>query len=173
MIGDLLDLAAVISPQLSKTWYELANWCYKWGRKSSDIIQLDSIQSEVVSIEGSILANMMPAHTSNEEKIYISNLFSKGLKCMNISEILNTSNENVYTDDKSSISMNQLFNSETFIYEARNLLLKNCKSLTSENIEGLLNEWKFKIKRVLHFQKVSCKSYFTFLKLNDKVEKIF
>ena len=36
ILGDLLDLSTLVSPKLSKTWYTMANWCYKWGKKNAE-----------------------------------------------------------------------------------------------------------------------------------------
>lgn len=36
LLGRLLNLSTVECPTLSKAWFTLAGWCYKWGRKSVD-----------------------------------------------------------------------------------------------------------------------------------------
>lgn len=36
LIGRLLHLSTIECPTLSKAWFTLAGWCYKWGRKSVD-----------------------------------------------------------------------------------------------------------------------------------------
>ena len=36
VIGRLLHYSTMQCPKLSKAWFSLANWCYKWGRKSVD-----------------------------------------------------------------------------------------------------------------------------------------
>ena len=36
LIGRLLHLSTIECPTLSKAWFQLAGWCYKWGRKSVD-----------------------------------------------------------------------------------------------------------------------------------------
>lgn len=40
LIGRLLNLSTVECPTLSKAWFTLAGWCYKWGRKSVDNARL-------------------------------------------------------------------------------------------------------------------------------------
>ncbi|KAG1650713.1 Serine/threonine-protein kinase SMG1 [Nymphon striatum] len=35
-VGHLYHLAIAQCPSLSKTWFNFANWCYKWGRKAVD-----------------------------------------------------------------------------------------------------------------------------------------
>jgi len=36
LVGQLLKLSTMQCPTLAKTWFALANWCYKWGRKAVD-----------------------------------------------------------------------------------------------------------------------------------------
>lgn len=36
LVGQLLKLSTMQCPTLAKTWFTLANWCYKWGRKAVD-----------------------------------------------------------------------------------------------------------------------------------------
>ena len=36
VIGRLLHLSTMQCPILAKSWYTLAGWCYKWGRKAVD-----------------------------------------------------------------------------------------------------------------------------------------
>jgi len=36
VLGSLLNLATVQAPDLAKSWFALAGWCYKWGRKLID-----------------------------------------------------------------------------------------------------------------------------------------
>lgn len=36
IIGRLLNYSTMQCPTLPKTWFALAGWCYKWGRKSVD-----------------------------------------------------------------------------------------------------------------------------------------
>ena len=36
IVARLLHLATMQCPDLPKSWFSLANWCYKWGRKSVD-----------------------------------------------------------------------------------------------------------------------------------------
>jgi len=36
LVGQLLKLSTMQCPSLAKTWFTLANWCYKWGRRAVD-----------------------------------------------------------------------------------------------------------------------------------------
>lgn len=56
IIGNMLDLATTLSPKLAKSWYSLANWCYKSARKGEDK-------------ENQTIQDLIPAHVSQEEKI--------------------------------------------------------------------------------------------------------
>ena len=42
VIGQILHLSTMECPTLSKSWFTLAGWCYKWGRKSVDNARLVS-----------------------------------------------------------------------------------------------------------------------------------
>ena len=36
LVGKLLHLSTMQCPSLAKSWFALAGWCYKWGRKAVD-----------------------------------------------------------------------------------------------------------------------------------------
>ncbi len=172
-VGDLIDLSTVISPKLAKTWYTLANWCYKWGRKSSDKIQLNFAQKSkstvlTASETDKLFANeknytvlfeqLLPAHTTAEEKEFIVTVFSRGLSSIKLANVGFSGNK----------SLNE-FNKEAFVVEAKSSLLETCKSLTVECIDSLLELWQSIINRVYYFQRVACKAYFNYLNLNSQV----
>jgi hypothetical protein len=169
IIGDLLDLATVISPKLCKSWYQLANWCYKWGKKSADKIQLSS-NSVGNEDQLNVLFELLPTHTTSEEKEFITSLFSRGLNTINIPEILTVK----FNDPIMSASCQEQTKSNAFsLEETSQLLASNCKSLSEENIENLLDTWSKIVSRVFYFHRTACKSYFTYLKLSDQVCFIF
>ena len=109
IIGDLLDLATVISPNLTKSWYLLANWSYKWAKKSADKIQSTNNEDNQ-SIN--ILFDLLPSHTTNEEKDFILCLFSRGLNSINIPEILIKTN-----DEINNLKQDEKINKDVFSLE--------------------------------------------------------
>ena len=36
ILGSILNLATTQAPDLAKSWFNMAGWCYKWGRKILD-----------------------------------------------------------------------------------------------------------------------------------------
>ena len=166
LFGDLLDLATVISPKLGKTWYTLANWCYKWGRKSADKLQFNLNQSNGAQINNELdrsgLLELLPAHSTQEEKDFIVNLFSRGFNSISISR-----GSERPGDESAEL------NKETFLNEAREQMLLNCKCLTSESVERILEYWKNIVNRVFYFHRIACRAYFTFLNLSETVSYFF
>ncbi len=158
ILGDLLDLATAVSPKLCKSWHQLADWCYKWGRKSADKLQLASLTTTTTSTQNnnedqqfSLIFDLLPPHTSQQEKEFIKNLFSRGLNSINLPEIC----DNNY-DNRDGFSLE----------EASQLLTTNCSSLTEDIIENILEMWRKIVSRIFYFHQTACKSYFTFLKLS-------
>jgi len=152
ILGDLLDLSTLVSPKLSKTWYTMANWCYKWGKKNAEKMNKTNNNNKISSIneqqdEKNILLDILPSHATNDEKEFILSLFTtRGSK-------LFQSNEEFCLDQR-----NELYQ----------LLNENCKSLAnnSECIYSLIDTWKSIGNRVYFFHRIACKSYFTYLNLN-------
>ena len=85
ILGDLLDLSTLVSPKLAKTWYTMANWCYKWGKKKAEKIQLN-INKNVASTqtqslnedEKVVLLDLLPSHATYEEKEFVVSIFLRG-----------------------------------------------------------------------------------------------
>jgi len=145
LIGDLLDLATNISPNLAKTWFSYANWCYKFGKKNSETINFNNTATRTEEDEQNSLVsfNNLPDHTSSEEKDYIKSLLSEN-------------------------SLNNKFD-DASMADMHVLITNNCRSLSAENIDEIIREWKQMINRVNYFYRLACKSYFTYLKLNQRV----
>ncbi len=173
ILGDLLDLSTLVSPKLAKTWYTMANWCYKWGKRNAEKIQLNfnksvsNNQSQLVNEdEKAILLDLLPTHTTNEEKEFVMSMFLRGFNSAKLGNTnLNKSNES------SELCFNQQteVNNEKFVNEVRSLLNENCQSLSFDCIESLIDTWKQLANRVYYFHKVACKAYFTYLNLSAQV----
>ena len=145
IIGDLLDLATNISPNLKKTWFSYANWCYKFGKKNFDVISFNNATARIEVDDENILTSLdnLSVQTSNDEKDYIKSLLSEK-------------------------SLNNMHDEVTVI-EMIDLIVNNCRSISIEDIHDVVDEWKKIIKRVNYFYRLACKSYFTYLKLNQTV----
>lgn len=166
-LGDLIDLSTVVNPKQAKAWYELANWCYKWGKKSADKIQLNfnsgagNNSTDNSSNEYSVFFKDIPAHTTSDEKEFIVSIFSKGLSLVNMASVRDMESDEAMS--KGELSR------ESFLAETRALLLENCQSLTAEYVDGLLELWKNIVNRIYYFYRIACRSYFTFLNLSEQV----
>jgi hypothetical protein len=155
-IGDLYDLATVVAPKMAKSWYALADWCFKWGQKKADIDDL---------------ADLIPIHASAEEIELIKNLFSNNFNPSGIQSSSNVDNKSQLDQlcaQTFGMSLNR--NGEAgFKQEMRTFLMEKCPSLQHENIEAILDVHGSWTKRSFQFHRVACNSYFTFLQLSDKV----
>ena len=161
IIGNILDLASVLAPNYAKTWFALGNWCYKWGKKYADLVQMsvDLSKDDIIKdSDVSQLLDLLPVHCSDEEKKFVLGLYSNCLSLNHIGE------ENLQNP------MFQ-FNSEIFRSQAEVQLVENCKTLSQEHIETIISYLMNIIDRVLYYLKIACKSYFMFLKLKSSDEK--
>lgn len=166
ILGDLLDLATMVSPKQAKTWYTMANWCYKWGKRMSDKIQLNKSNSQAINDdEKTILLELLPMHTSNEEKEFIVYLFLRG----GYNKLLNKSAEFELCLQQQQQQQQQSDSNDKFTNELRCVLTENCKSLSYDCIENLIDTWKQLTNRVFYFNRIACKAYFTYLNLSAQV----
>lgn len=161
MIGNILDFASVLAPNNAKTWFALGDWCYKWGKKYADKVQMSvDLSKDDIMKDSDIsqLLDLLPVHCSDEEKKFVLDLYSN---CLSLNH---NGEENVQNP------MFQ-FNSEIFRSQAEIQLIENCKTLSQEHIEAIVSYLMNIIDRVLYYLKIACKSYFTFLKLKSSEEK--
>jgi serine/threonine-protein kinase SMG1 len=147
--GDLIDLATIICPKLAKSWYTLANWCYKLGKKS--VTKAHSATTILNEEEYLKLIDILPNDLTNNEKEYAISILSK----------LNTKEFNLNDEDIDQ----SLYNDSVDL--TRCLLFTKCKNLSLVCIESLIELWKNIINRIYYYHKVACKGYFMYLKLNS------
>ena len=156
--GDLIDLATIICPKLAKSWYTLANWCYKLGKKN--VTRAQSATTILNDEEYMKLIDILPNDLTNNEKEYAISILSK----------LNTKELNLNDED---IDQSLLYNDNVDL--TRCLLFTKCKSLSLVCIESLIELWRSIINRIYYYHKVACRGYFMFLKLNsnDNDKKVY
>ncbi|KAJ8319497.1 hypothetical protein KUTeg_004588 [Tegillarca granosa] len=75
IIGRILHLSTMESPNLSKAWFTLAGWCYKWGRKAVDNASHGSV--ELLTDEKAEILSLLPKGTSSEETMKVLNVLSQ------------------------------------------------------------------------------------------------
>lgn len=160
-IGNILDLASVLAPNCAQTWFTLGNWCYKWGKKYADQVQIgaDLSPNEMVKdSDVSQLLDLLPVHCPDEEKKFVLDLYSN---CLSLN----------HSGDENLQNPIYQFNSEIFRSQAEVQLVESCKTLSKEHIESIVNFLMNIIDRVIYYLKIACKSYFMFLKLKSSDEK--
>ncbi|XP_048758488.2 serine/threonine-protein kinase SMG1-like [Ostrea edulis] len=155
LIGRLLHLSTIECPTLSKAWFTLAGWCYKWGRKSVDSASHGSV--DLLSEEIEEVKAVLPKGTSAEET-------GKVLSVLRQIHTLDNSEEDICEQEQG-----QYEGAET----TRRQLLSCCLPLqiaSEDCLESLLSIWRGIVHRVYHYYQLSAKAYFTYLQLNGKAK---
>ncbi|XP_062590366.1 serine/threonine-protein kinase SMG1-like isoform X1 [Saccostrea cucullata] len=156
LIGRLLHLSTIECPTLSKAWFTLAGWCYKWGRKSVDNAShgfVDLLSEEIEEVKA-----VLPKGTSSDDT-------GKVLSVLSQIHTLDNSEEDICEQDQGQYDDG----AET----TRRQLLACGQSLQTAGdqcIEGLLTIWRGIVHRVYHYYQLSAKAYFTYLQLNGKAK---
>lgn len=149
-LGDLFDLATVVAPRLSKSWYALADWSFRYGQRP---IELD-------------LGELVPMHTSSEEKASIGTMVETSFGPL--TRLSHGSPDLIeFKPGLRSEHWNQL------IGQIRAFLEEKCPSLGTESVNDILGAYDAYLKNKSHLNKVACNSYFTFLKLGEKVSTLY
>ena len=153
LIKNLLNLSTTQCPLLAKSWFQLANWSYKWGRKAVDYANEDSF--DLTANEKYLLLQTMPPGCEEEQLEKVTKIISQ----------VHKNGENVSEDD---ITESNQMRSDDELDLVRRQLLSACPTLIShpDKIESLVNLWRTVVYRVYHHYKMSALSYFSFLKLN-------
>uniref|UniRef100_A0A2C9LZC5 non-specific serine/threonine protein kinase n=1 Tax=Biomphalaria glabrata TaxID=6526 RepID=A0A2C9LZC5_BIOGL len=152
IIGRLLHLSSIQSPILAKSWFTLAGWCYKWGRKAVDNASNGSV--ELTEDEEKQVLQILPKGTSSEEKEKVLSVLSKIHNMESSEEDIIDEDQSLYDDGREL---------------TRKQLLACCTTLSmapESCVDKLLAVWKGVVKRVYHFYQLSAKAYFTYLHVN-------
>jgi hypothetical protein len=175
-LTDLIDLSTMLSPNMAKSWHTLGNWCYRYGKKYADKIQLSSIHSSNgTESERFLLNELLPAHIPTEEREFIANVFSQSLSSLKLPSLTNNSSKDLMKAYLSECISKRLKTSVKEIDhsningELRSVLIENCITLEEESIDNLIEAWENIVIRVYNYYKVACNSYFKFLQLNANV----
>ncbi|XP_077980517.1 serine/threonine-protein kinase SMG1-like [Glandiceps talaboti] len=152
--GRLLHLSTMNAPNLAKAWSSLANWCYKWGRKTVDIASSEG-GVKLVPEEKSNVLSILPVGLTNDETDRILSVLSQahcsasGIQDEDITEQV----QSTY-DDGTETTKKQLLNV--------------CPALQTADpkvVDALLEIWKGVCRRIFSHYELAAKSYFTYLKL--------
>ncbi|MGH0131962.1 UNVERIFIED_CONTAM: hypothetical protein FKN15_008622 [Acipenser sinensis] len=161
VLGQLYQLSAAQAPEVAKSWAALASWAYRWGRKVVD----SASQGEGVPLlpgEKEEVEELLPSGTSEDHKETIYSILGQamcrpaGIQASLLDGDLALQNEEEdEEDDMVDVIWRQLLSSCPWLSEVE-------ESIT----EGLIRVWRRVVDRIFGLYRVSCRAYFTFLKLN-------
>ncbi|CAL1541344.1 unnamed protein product [Lymnaea stagnalis] len=158
IIGRLLHLSSVQSPILAKSWFTLAGWCYKWGRKAVDNASNGYVK--LTEDEEAQVLNILPKGTSKEEREKVLSVLSQIHNMESSEEDIIDEDQSMY-DDGTETTRKQLL--------ACSLSLVGAPDLC---VEKLLVVWRGVVKRVYHYYQLSAKAYFTYLHVNGLSDNV-
>ncbi|KAK6170598.1 hypothetical protein SNE40_018955 [Patella caerulea] len=154
IIGRLLHLSTMECPTLAKSWFALANWCYKWGRKAVDNASHGSIELSVE--EKKEVLDILPKAVTSEESEKILSILSQVHSPVSNEEDISDQDQSLYDDG-----------TET----TRKQLISSCQTLQTADdviLDKLLDVWQKVVSRVYNYYQLSAKSYFRYLQLNKQ-----
>ncbi|XP_035261317.1 serine/threonine-protein kinase SMG1 [Anguilla anguilla] len=156
VLGQLYQLSTAQAPDLAKSWAALASWAYRWGRKVVD----NASQGEGVPLlsgEKQEIEELLPECTSDEDKETIFSILGQAM-CRPAGiqdEDMALQNEDDEEDDMVDVIWRQLLSSCPWLSEVEEAVT-----------EGLIRVWRRVVDRIFSLYRISCRAYFTFLKLN-------
>eukprot|EP00062_Callorhinchus_milii_P009126 gi/632952733/ref/XP_007892012.1/ PREDICTED: serine/threonine-protein kinase SMG1 [Callorhinchus milii] len=158
ILGQLYHLSAVQAPEIAKSWASLASWAYRWGRKVVD----NASQGEGIPLlarEKAEVQNLLPENVSEEDKEAIYGILGQAM-CRPTG----------IQDEDMALQITENDDEEDDMVEVIwRHLLTSCPWLADHDdgvVEGLIETWRKVVDRIFNLYKLSCKAYFTFLKLN-------
>uniref|UniRef100_A0A672K1X4 Serine/threonine-protein kinase SMG1 n=1 Tax=Sinocyclocheilus grahami TaxID=75366 RepID=A0A672K1X4_SINGR len=156
VLGQLYQLSTTQAPEVAKSWAALASWAYRWGRKVVD----NASQGEGVPLllgEKKEIEDLLPAGTSDEDKEIIFGILGQAM-CRPAGiqdEDMALQNEEDEEDDMVDVIGRQLLSACPWLSEVEDTVT-----------DGLIGVWRRVVDRIFSLYRVSCRAYFTFLKLN-------
>ncbi|KAL4659048.1 serine/threonine-protein kinase SMG1 isoform X1 [Arapaima gigas] len=156
VLGQLYQLSTSQAPEVAKSWAALASWAYRWGRKVVD----NASQGEGAPLlpgEKQEIVELLPECTSDEDKETIFGILGQAM-CRPAGiqdEDMALQNEEGEEDDMVDVIWRQLLAACPWLSEVGDGVT-----------EGLTQVWRRVVDRIFSLYRVSCRAYFTFLKLN-------
>ncbi|XP_028842210.1 serine/threonine-protein kinase SMG1 isoform X2 [Denticeps clupeoides] len=156
ILGQLYQFSASQAPDVAKSWAALASWAYRWGRKVVD----NASQGEGVPLllgEKKEIEDLLPTGTSEEDKDTIFGILGQAM-CRPAGiqdEDMALQNESDEEDDMVDVIWRQLLSSCPWLNEVEEGVM-----------DGLIRVWRRVVDRIFSLYRISCRAYFTFLKLN-------
>ncbi|XP_018612751.2 serine/threonine-protein kinase SMG1 isoform X2 [Scleropages formosus] len=155
VLGQLYQLSTSQAPEVAKSWAALASWAYRWGRKVVD----NASQGEGIPLllaEKQEIEKLLPECTSDDKEMIFGILGQAMCRPAGIQdEDMALQNEEDEEDDMVDVIWRQLLASCPWLSEVDDGVT-----------EGLTHVWRRIVDRIFSLYRVSCRAYFTFLKLN-------
>ncbi|XP_045069168.1 serine/threonine-protein kinase SMG1 [Coregonus clupeaformis] len=165
ILGQLYQLSTSQAPEVAKSWAALASWAYRWGRKVVD----NASQGEGVPLlpgEKEEIEELLPECTSEEDKETIFSILGQAM-CRPAGiqdEDMALQQEEDEEDDMVDVIWRQLLSACPWLEEQGEV--EGVQGGGSGVMEGLIRVWRRVVDRIFSLYRVSCRAYFTFLKLN-------
>ncbi|KAL0992596.1 hypothetical protein UPYG_G00095530 [Umbra pygmaea] len=167
VLGQMYQLSASQAPDVAKSWAALASWAYRWGRKVVD----NASQGEGVPLlpgEKKEIEELLPECTSDEDKETIFSILGQAM-CRPAGiqdEDLALQQDEDEEDDMLDVIWRQLLSSCPWLGELEQGAVGSEGAPGGGVTEGLIRVWRRVVERIFSLYRVSCRAYFTFLKLN-------
>lgn len=148
-VGKLLQSGAKRCPELTKVWFALGNWCYRWGRK---MVESKTDSHGLQPVERNAILELLPNASKDE-----------------IDNILKVLNEQQSTAEDEDIGPNEM--SYTELIESQLRLIPSLKDKDVEFMNSMIGYWLNAHREVYRYYEMCASSYFKYLLLSSSTEQ--
>nr|CAB3266393.1 serine/threonine-protein kinase SMG1 [Phallusia mammillata] len=165
VLGSLLNLSTLQAPDLAKSWFALAGWCYKWGRKIIDGASTAGSVELTEDEKNQVKSILLPLGVGEEQLEEVYGVLRKA-HC-------STASMQIEGDTLDDISMNQSDQQNYLVISEAVLeqLNSRCGSWLScappQISHSLLAVWQHVCMRLFAQYRLAAHAYFKFLSLNS------
>lgn len=144
-VGKLLQSGARKCPELTKVWFALGNFCYRWGRK---MVESKTDSQGLQPVARAAIIELLPNATKDEIE--------------SISKVLN---EQQAVAEDEDIGPNEM--SYTELIESQLRLIPSLKDKNMEFMNSMIGLWKNAHREVYRYYEMCASSYFKYLLLSS------
>lgn len=149
-VGKLLQSGAKKCPNLTKVWFALGGWCYRWGRK---MVESKTDSHGLQPVEKNAILELLP-NARNDD----------------VENILKVLNEQQAVAEDEDIGPNEM--SCTELIESQLRLIPSLKDRDMEFMNSLIDLWKNAHREVYRYYEMCASSYFKFLLLSSNDSEV-
>lgn len=149
-VGKLLQSGAVKCPEMTKVWFALGGWCYRWGRKMVES-KTDSSHG-LQPVEKNAILELLPNANNDDVE--------------NILKVLNEQ-QAVAGDEQQDEDIGPNEMSCTELIESQLRLIPSLKDKDMDFMNSLIDLWKNAHREVYRYYEICASSYFKFLLLSS------